>query len=312
LAIWPIWELLCERNNTDLSNILGNLVKRTLGMSNQYFDGKIVNYNVSEPVDEDLKSLVVSIKDKVINKVNEYKVADALEELWTLFRRANKYIDETEPWNINKDENKKERLSTVLYNLLESINIGANLLTPFIPETANKIFKELNVSSRNIEDLDKFGLVEEYNVTKEPQILFNRIKLPDIQHIIDDIVAKQKADNAPKIEFKEMEPITIDDFAKVQMKVGTVLQCEAVPKSKLLHSTVRVGTKTLSILSGIAKAYTPEQMVGKKVVVITNLPPREMKGLLSEGMIICAEDESGNISLLSPERDIIPDGSDIS
>ncbi|MBE5740920.1 MAG: methionine--tRNA ligase [Clostridiales bacterium] len=306
------WELLCERNNTDLSNILGNLVKRTLGMSNQYFDGKIVNYNVSEPVDEDLKSLVVSIKDKVINKVNEYKVADALEELWTLFRRANKYIDETEPWNINKDENKKERLSTVLYNLLESINIGANLLTPFIPETANKIFKELNVSSRNIEDLDKFGLVEEYNVTKEPQILFNRIKLPDIQHIIDDIVAKQKADNAPKIEFKEMEPITIDDFAKVQMKVGTVLQCEAVPKSKLLHSTVRVGTKTLSILSGIAKAYTPEQMVGKKVVVITNLPPREMKGLLSEGMIICAEDESGNISLLSPERDIIPDGSDIS
>ena len=229
-----------------------------------------------------------------------------------MFRRANKYIDETEPWNLNKDENKKERLSTVLFNLLEAINIGANIVAPFMPETAEKIFKELGVEPRNFEDIDNFGATGEFNVTNNPQILFNRIKLEDIQPIIDDIQAKQKAENAPVIEFKEVEPITIDDFAKVQLKVGVVLECVAVPKSKLLHSTVRVGNKTLSILSGIAKAYTSEQMKGKKVVVVTNLPPREMKGYMSEGMIVCAEDEIGNISLLSPEKDIIADGSNIS
>ncbi|MFQ6751985.1 MAG: methionine--tRNA ligase [Clostridia bacterium] len=306
------WELLCERNNTDLSNVLGNLVKRTLGMSNQYFGGKIVNYNVSESVDDELKEIVTSMRDKVFAKVNEYKVADALEELWALFRRANKYIDETEPWNLNKDESKRERLSTVLYNLLESINIGANLISCFMPATAEKIFGELNVTARDFADLDKFGIDNEFNVTTDPQILFNRIRIEDIQPIIDDIVAKQKAENAPAIEFKEVDPISIDDFAKLQLKVGVVLDCETVPKSKLLHSTIRVGTKTISVLSGIAKAYTPEQMVGKKVVVLTNLPPREMKGLMSEGMILCAEDEIGNISLLSPEKDIIPDGSNIS
>ena len=261
-------------------------------------------------MDEDLKAIVTSAKEKVFAKINEYKIADALEELWLVFRRANKYIDETEPWNLNKDESKSERLSTVLFNLLEAINIGANLLVPFMPETANKIFGELGVTARDFADIDNFGLTEEFNVTNNPQILFNRIKFEDIKPKIDEIVAKQKAENAPVIEFKEAEPITIDDFAKVQMKIGQVIDCEAVPKSKLLHSTVRVGTKTLSILSGIAKAYTPEQMVGKKVVVVTNLPPREMKGYLSEGMIVCAEDEIGNISLLSPEKDIIADGSE--
>ncbi|MBQ8615635.1 MAG: class I tRNA ligase family protein, partial [Clostridia bacterium] len=291
---------------------LGNLVKRTLGMSNQYFGGKIKNYNVTDTMDEDLKAVVTNARDKVFAKLNEYKAADALEELWALFRRANKYIDETEPWNLNKDESKKERLSTVLFNLLEAINIGANLIAPFMPETANKIFAELGVSARNYEDIDNFGATGEFNVTNNPQILFNRIKIADIQETIDNIVARQKAENAPVIEFKEVEPITIDDFAKVQMKVGVVLDCEAVPKSKLLHSTVRVGNKTLSILSGIAKFYTPEQMKGKKVVVVTNLPPREMKGYMSEGMIICAEDEIGNVSLLSPEKDIIADGSNIS
>jgi len=306
------WDLVTERNNTDLSNILGNLVKRTLGMSNQYFGGKIVNYNVHEDVDKELIEIASNIKDKVLNKVNEYKIADALEELWTLFRRANKYIDETEPWNLNKDESKKERLSTVLFNLLECINIGANLLVPFMPETANKIFKELNVKAREFEEIAEFGLLSEFNVTNNPQILFERIRMVDIQPKIDEIQAKQIAENAPAIEFKEMEPITIDDFAKIQLKVGLVVDCEAVPKSKLLHSTVKVGTKTLSILSGIAKSYTPEQMIGKKVVVVTNLPPREMKGFMSEGMIICAEDEIGNISLLSPEKDIIADGSNIS
>jgi len=306
------WELLCDKNNADLSNVLGNLVRRTLSMSNQYFDGHIKNYNISELIDEDLKSIVTNAKNKVFAKLDEYKMADALEELWTLFRRANKYIEEVEPWNLNKDENKKERLSTVLFNLLESINIGANIIAPFMPETANKIFAELGVEPRKYEDIEKFGNTNEFNVTNNPQILFNRIKFADIQETINAIVEKQKAQNAPIIEFKEVEPISIDDFAKVQMKVGFVLDCEAVPKSKLLHSTVRVGNKTLSILSGIAKHYTPEQMKGKKVVVVTNLPPREMKGYLSEGMIICAEDEIGNISLLSPEKDIIVDGSSIS
>ena len=306
------WELLCERNNADLSNVLGNLVKRTLGMSNQYFNGKVKNYNISEPVDDELKAVVTNARDKVFAHISEYKAIEALEEIWSVFRRANKYIDETEPWNLNKDETKRERLSTVLFNLLEAINVGANLLAPYMPETANKIFAELGAKPRNYEDIDNFGSTGEFNVTNNPQILFNRIKFEDIKPIIDDIVAKQKAENAPVIEFKEVESITIDDFAKVQMKVGVVLECEAVPKSKLLHSTVRVGNKTLSILSGIANFYTPEQMKGKKVVVVTNLPPREMKGYMSEGMIICAEDEIGNVSLLTPEKDIIVDGSNIS
>ncbi len=305
------WEAIVERNNTDLANVLGNLVKRTIGMSNQYFGGNIKDYNIKESVDDDLKAVVTTCRNKVFSKMNEYKVLEALEELWVLFRRANKYIDENEPWVLNKDESKRARLSTVLYNLLESINIGANLLLPFIPESAEKIMNELGVKSRGYDDLDKFGLEKEYKVTANPEILFERIRLSDIQSQIDEIVAKQKLENAPLIEFKKAEEITIDDFAKVQMKVGLVLECENVPKSKLLHSTVRVGTKTLSILSGIAKQYTPAQMVGKKVIVVTNLPPREMKGLLSEGMIICAEDESGNLSIISPEKNM-QDGSSIS
>ena len=282
------WELLTERNNADLSNVLGNLVKRTLGMSNQYFNGNVKNYNVTDTMDDELKAIVTNARDKVFAHISEYKAIEALEELWNVFRRANKYIDETEPWNLNKDESKRNRLSTVLFNLLEAINIGANLLAPFMPETANKIFAELGVVARNYEELDNFGATQEFNVTNNPQILFNRIKFEDIKPIIEDIVARQKAENAPVIEFNAVEPITIDDFAKVQMKVGVVLDCESVPKSKLLHSTVRVGNKTLSILSGIGKNYTPEEMKGKKVVVVTNLPPREMKGYMSEGMIICA------------------------
>jgi len=305
------WDLLCERNNTDLSNVLGNLVKRTLGMSNQYFAGKIVKYNIEEEVDKELKTLAISTRDKVFAKMEEYKVADALDELWTLFRRANKYIDETEPWNLNKEEGKKQRLSCVLYNLLETINIGANILYCFLPESAEKIFKELNVNARKYEELNKFALAKEYNVTNNPSVLFERIRMTDIQDRINEIVEKQKLENAPLVEFEETAPITIDDFAKVQMKVGLILDCEAVPKSKLLHSTIRVGSKTISVLSGIAKAYAPEQMKGKKVVVVTNLPPREMKGFVSEGMIICAEDSMGNLSLLSPEKDL-PDGSNIS
>ena len=250
------------------------------------------------------------MRDKVFGKINEYKVSDALEELWGLFRKANQYIDKAEPWNLNKDGSKRERLSTVLYNLLETLNIGANLLIPFMPESANKILNELNVAERNYADLDKFGLTENYKVTKEPQILFNRVSMQDIQPTIDEIVAKQKAENAPVIEFKQADLITIDDFAKIQMKVGTVIDCEAVPKSKLLHSTVKVGTATLSILSGIAKAYTPEQMIGKKLTMITNLKPAKLCGIVSEGMILCAENEQGKLAFLMPENDI-EDGSQI-
>ncbi|MGN0788162.1 MAG: methionine--tRNA ligase [Candidatus Onthoplasma sp.] len=305
------WEMMCERHNTDLANTLGNLVKRTLGMSNQYFNGVVKNYGMIESVDEDLIELTKSSRDRVFAKINEYKISDALEELWTLFRRANKYIDETTPWNLNKDEQKKERLSTVLYTLLESICVGANLLSCFMPKTSEKILKELGEKPRQFEDLNKFGLEKSFDVTSEPQILFERIKFEDIQDTINEIVEKQKAENAPQIPFEEIAPITIDDFAKVQMKVGLVLDCEAVPKSKLLHSKVRVGTKTISVLSGIGKQYTLEQMKGKKVVVVTNLPPREMKGFVSEGMIVCAEDSLGNLSLLCPEKDL-PDGSSIS
>ncbi|MBO5022553.1 MAG: methionine--tRNA ligase [Clostridia bacterium] len=305
------WELLCEKNNADLANVLGNLVKRTLGMSNQYFGGQIKNYGVEDEVDKEFKTIITSIRDKVFKKVDEYKIADAMEELWMLFRQVNKYVDATEPWNLNKDASKRERLSTVLFNMLEAINIGANLLSPFMPETATKIMAELGVQPRKYDDLDKFGLLNEYKVTQNPQILFNRIRMEDIKPTIDQIVAKQKLENAQPIEFKEVQPITIDDFAKIQLKVGEVIACEGVPKSKLLHSTIKIGTKTISVLSGIAKAYSPEEMVGKKVVVVTNLPKREMKGLVSEGMILCAEDEIGNLSLLTIDRDA-QDGSTIS
>lgn len=305
------WELLCERNNADLANVLGNLVKRTIGMANQYLGGRVRNTLVNENTDDDLISVAISTRDRVMSKMDEYKVADALDELWTLFRRANKYIDENEPWALNRDESKKARLEQVIYNLLESINIGANILKNFLPDTASKIFEELNVVAREYDSLNKFGLESEYVVTANPKVLFERIRMSDIQPKIDEIVENQKIENAPTIEFTPAESISIDDFAKVEMRVGLVLDCEAVPKSKLLHSTVRVGNKTISILSGIAKYYSPEQMKGKKVVVVTNLPPREMKGILSEGMIICAEDSLGNVSLICPDKNL-QDGSLIS
>lgn len=305
------WELLCDRNNADLANVLGNLVKRTLAMSNQYCAGKVKDYGESESVDEELRAVATAVRDKVFDKMNDYRVSDALDELWTLFRRANKYIDETEPFRLSKDETKKKRLSTVLYNLLESIDIGANLLVPFMPASAEKIMNELGVSAREFKTLNKFGVDKEFNVTKNPTILFERIRLTDIQPKIDKIVENQRIENAPQIEFSKAEEITIDDFAKIQLKVGLVLDCEAVPKSKLLHSKVKVGNKILSILSGIGKNYTPEQMKNKRVCVVTNLPPREMKGLVSEGMILCAEDSLGNLSIISPEKGLI-DGSNIS
>ncbi len=300
------WELMYERHNSDLANTLGNLVKRTISMANKYFDGKVARGEISAE-DENLISVVCSARDKVAAKMDEYKVADAIDEVWQVFRRANKYIDETAPWVLDKDPANKPRLQTVMYNLLEAICIGANLASSFIPQTAEKIFAELGVSARSFENLDKFGLEAEYSVTNEPSILFARLKWEDIQPQIKAIEQKQIAENTP-VEVEEVPQISIDDFAKVRMQVGTVIACEAVKKSKLLHETVKVGNKTLSILSGIAKHYTPEEMVGKKVIVVTNLPPREMKGLKSEGMIVCAEAPDGTLSIVSPEKDI-PDGS---
>ena len=305
------WELMVEKNNSDLANTLGNLVKRTISMSNQYLGGVVKNEGEKDAVDKELIDVATSTRDRVYAKLEEFKVAEALEELWVLFRRANKYIDETSPWNLNKDETKRARLSTVLYNLLESINIGANLLSPFMPDSANKILSELGVSAREFDKLNKFGVASEFRVTSNPQILFERIRFEDIKPKIEEIQENQKIENAPIIEFSKKDDITIDDFDKIQLKVGLVLTSENVPKSKLLHSHVRVGSKVLSILSGIGKHYTPEKLIGKRVVVVTNLPPREMKGLISEGMILCAEDSLGNLSILTPEKPLT-DGSDIS
>jgi methionyl-tRNA synthetase len=304
------WDLLAERNNSDLANVLGNLVKRTVSMTNQYFGGTAKNTNVKEGVDEELASLTAALREKVAAKMDEFKIADAIDCIWQVLRRANKYIDETMPWALSKDEAKKERLSTVLYNLLSAIDVCANLLYPFMPTTASDILTEIGSQQRDYKDLTTFVYSKAYTVTPNPKTLFERIKMQDIQPKIDAIVNKQKAENAPAVATEEQEvaPITIDDFAKVRMQVGLVVACEAVKKSKLLHETVKVGDKTLSILSGIGKHYTAEEMVGKKVIVVTNLPPREMKGIVSEGMIVCAEAPDGTLSLISPEKDV-PDGS---
>ena len=302
------WELMTDRHNSDLANTLGNLVKRTVAMTNQYFGGKISPSAPLEGVDEELAEVARTSRDRVAAKMDECKVADALDELWQLFRRANKYIDETTPWVLAKDEAHRDRLERVLYNLLEAITIGANLLQPFMPATADKILEQTGGKKRVFADLDKFGLTLEYAVTNEPVTLFERLKQADIEPVIKAISEKQKAQSAPAPAIEHKEPVTIDDFAKIEMRVGTVVACEAVKKSKLLHETVSVGDKTLSILSGIAKHYTAEEMVGKRVIVVTNLPPREMKGILSEGMIVCAEAPDGTLSIVSPEKDV-PDGS---
>ena len=231
--------------------------------------------------------------------------------MFSLFKRCNKYIDETEPWVLAKDTSNAARLEQVMYNLLEAIAIAANLLKPFMPATCAPILAEIGGSEREYEKLEKFGLTPEYAVTNAPKTLFERVNFEDIKAKVDGFAAAQIAESAPQKEDEQVPEITIDDFAKVRMQVGLVTACEAVKKSKLLHETVRVGNRTLSILSGIAKHYTPEEMVGKKVIVVTNLPPREMKGILSEGMIVCAEAPDGTLSIVSPEKDL-PDGSVLS
>ena len=293
-------ELVCERFNSDLANVLGNLVKRTVSMTNQYLGGIASRTGEEGDCDGDFKDTVSRTYENVACKMDELKVADALDALWSLFRRANKYIDETTPWLLAKDESKKDRLSEVLYNLLISLDIGANLLRPFMPDTADKILSEIGATAVSG---GKSGGVKSYKVTSQPQTLFGRIKYEDIKE-------EEKKEEA-EVETAEKAKITIDDFDKIELRVGKVIACEPVKKSKLLHETVKVGNKTLSILSGIAGHYTAEEMVGKKVVVVCNLPPREMKGILSEGMIVCAEAPDGTLSLVSPEKDI-PDGSALS
>ena len=301
------WELVCERVNSDLANVLGNLVKRTVSMTNQYFGGVAKNTGAEEDPDADFRSVIASTYANVAAKMDEFRIADALDELWTLFRRANKYIDETTPWLLAKQEDKKDRLSQVLYNLVCSLDVGANILRAFMPETAETILAEIGGISRNLFEL---SLPAQYTVTGEPKTLFARIKFEDIKPQIENIMAAQRAETAP-VQQEEVPQITIDDFAKVRMVVGKVVACEPVKKSKLLHETVDIGGKTISVLSGIAKHYTAEEMVGKKVIVVTNLPPREMKGLLSEGMIVCAESPDGTLSVVSPEKDV-PAGSVLS
>ena len=309
------WELMVERMNSDLANTLGNLVNRTISMSNKYFGGVVNNAGVAEEVDEDLKKVVLETQVKASNKMDDLRVADAITEIFTMFKRCNKYIDETMPWALAKDEAKKERRETVLYNLIESITIGASLLEPFMPETSKKILEQLNTQARAFDDMTEFGKYPSGNkVTEKPEILFARLDIKDVMPKVEEIQAKQKAEVAPEEKYPEVEPkeeITIDDFDKVQIRVGEVLKCEPVPKAKkLLVSQIRIGNEVRQIVSGIAKYYKPEEMVGKKVAVITNLKPCKLCGVESQGMILAAADDDGNLSVMTLDKDM-PAGSEI-
>ena len=320
------WELVIERFNSDLANILGNLVNRTVSMSNKYFDGVVKSTGAAADVDEDLKAVVTGTKERIEKKMDELRVADAISEVFTLFRRCNKYIDETEPWVLAKDEGKQDRLAEVLYNLAESITIGACLLHPFLPETAEKIVAQLNTNLRDFDELDQFGLYPNgTKVTETPEILFARLDAKEIMPKVDEIRAKQKAEyeeeqrklglmpeeEEPGIDIEPKEEITFEEFSKMQFQVGEILSCEAVAKSKkLLCSQVKIGSQVKQIVSGIRKDYTPEEMVGKKVMVLVNLKPAKLAGVLSEGMLLCAEDENGVLSLMTPEKKM-PSGAEI-
>ena len=323
------WDLVIERYNSDLANILGNLVNRTISMSNKYFDGVITSTGVAEEVDADLKAVVTSTRDKVAEKMKNLRVADAITEVFNLFRRCNKYIDETAPWVLAKDEASKDRLAEVLYNLVESITIGACLLKSFLPETADRILAQLNAGMREYDDLDKFGLYENGNkVTDKPEILFARLDAKEIMPKIDAIREAQKAEfeaeqkalgelpetteeSGEAIDIEAKPEIEYDDFMKMQFQVGEIIACEAVPKSKkLLCSQVKIGSQVKQIVSGIRKYYTPEEMVGKKVMVLVNLKPAKLAGVLSEGMLLCAEDAEGNLALMTPEKNM-PAGAEI-
>ncbi len=307
------WDLMVERYNSDLANVLGNLVSRTISMSNKYFDSVVTDKGVTEPVDDDLKAVCTSLRDKAVEKMGKLRVADTISEIFALFKRCNKYVDETEPWVLAKDPEKADRLSTVLYNLVEGITIGASLLEPFMPETAEKIVAELNTSIRPMEDLDKFGLYKSgTKLAEKPEMLFARLDAAEVQKKADKIAEEQlkalkKSEKSQEKQAKKEETtaITIDDFAKIQLKVGKVLECKKVEGAdKLLQSRIQIGDEVRTILSGIAKWYSPEEMVGKNVVVVTNLPPRKMRGVVSEGMILAASDDEGNLKVITTDGDI--------
>ena len=314
------WELVVERLNSELANTLGNLVNRTISMSNKYFGGVVTDKGVTAEVDDDLKNTILEAVKKVDAKMNDLRVADAITETFNIFKRCNKYIDETMPWALAKDETQADRLSTVLYNLVEGISIGATLLEPFMPETTAKIRKQLNAPELTLEDLTKFGnYVSGTKVTDAPEILFARLDINEIMPKVEEIRAKQRAQagvtEEPQaeagIDVEKKPEISIDDFMKVQLRVGEILKCEEVPKSKkLLCSQVKIGSEVKQIVSGIKQHYSAEEMVGKKVVVVANLKPAKLAGVLSEGMLLCAEDAEGNLSLLTPEKDM-PNGAEI-
>ena len=314
------WELMVERMNSDLANILGNLVNRTVSMTNKYFGGVVENKNVCEDVDDDLKAAVLEAVKKADEKMEKLRVADAITEIFNIFRRSNKYIDETTPWTLAKDEEKKDRLATVLYNLTEAITIGASLLSSFMPETSEKILAQLNTEKRTLEAMDQFGLYPNGNkVTEKPEILFARMDVKEVLEKVEAMKAEEakaagEEENAQEesvVDVEKKPEITYDDFAKLQFQIGQIVKCEEVPKSKkLLCSQVKIGSETRQIVSGIKAWYKPDQMVGKKVMVVTNLKPAKLAGMLSEGMILCAEDDEGNLALMVPEKDIKP-GSEV-
>ena len=314
------WELMVERLNSDLANTLGNLVNRTISMSNKYFNGVVENKNVTEPVDEDLKNFILQVPKNVSAKMDKLRVADAITEVFSLFKRCNKYIDETMPWALAKDETKQDRLATVLYNLVEGICIGASLLKSFMPRTTERILVQLNANERTLEEMEQFGLYPSGNrVTDKPEILFARLDLKEVLEKVEKFhpkkeepkeeVEEEKTENVIDIEAKP--EITFDDFEKLQFQVGEIIACEEVKKSrKLLCSQVKIGSQVRQIVSGIKAHYSAEEMVGKKVMVVTNLKPAKLAGILSEGMILCAEDADGNLSLMVPEKEM-PAGAEI-
>ena len=316
------WELMVERMNSDLANILGNLVNRTISMNNKYFGGVISNPGVNEPVDDDLKAVALAMHEKVDAKMEKLRVADAITEVFTLLRRCNKYIDETEPWKLAKDETKQDRLATVLYNLMEGIRMAAVALAAYLPDTSARILDMLGTKERDYLKLDKFGLLETGGkVVEKPEILFARVDIKELMEKVEadkaanaqaqPAAAAEEAETEEGIDIEPKAEITFDDFEKLQFQVGEIIACEAVKKSKkLLCSQVKIGNQVRQIVSGIRKHYSPEEMVGKKVMVVTNLKPATLAGVKSEGMILCAEDADGNLSLMVPEKKM-PAGAEI-
>ena len=314
------WELMVERMNSDLANVLGNLVNRTISMTNKYLGGVVEDKGVTEAVDDDLKAKVLEVPKKAVEKMDKLRVADAITEIFTLFKRCNKYIDETEPWVLGKDEAKKDRLSTVLYNLVESITIGASLLEAFMPDTTAKILEQLNTTKRSLDEMDTFGkYVSGTKVTDKPEILFMRLDPKEVLAKAEEIKQAQmteaKAEAGEEdedvIDIEAKPEITFDDFMKMQFQVGEIIACEEVKKSKkLLCSQVKIGSEVKQIVSGIKQHYSAEEMVGKKVMVLVNLKPAKLAGVLSEGMLLCAEDAEGNLALMTPEKKM-PAGAEI-